>query len=174
MKKSNFYVYIHVKPNNGEIFYVGKGKGDRAYSKHKRNNFWKSVVNKYGFDTFIIENNLTEDEAFELEVKYIKRIGRRDEEVGTLVNMTDGGEGNAGLKFSEEHKRKISESKIGKKRSEETKKKISKSHTGKKRSEETKKKMSETRKGRKFSEEHKQKLSESQRKRWAVRKAKGM
>lgn len=39
MKKNNFYVYIHVKPHNGEIFYVGKGKGKRAYYKHSRNKF---------------------------------------------------------------------------------------------------------------------------------------
>lgn len=113
MKESNCYVYIHVKPGNGEIFYVGKGKGNRAYSKHNRSNFWQRTVNKYGLDVFIIENNLTEEEAFELEIKYIKSIGRRDLGTGTLVNMSDGGEGNAGHQFSEETKLKISVAKKG-------------------------------------------------------------
>lgn len=37
-----------------------------------------------------------------------------------LLNLTDGGETNKGIKFTEEHKRKISESNKGKKRSIET------------------------------------------------------
>lgn len=31
--KDNFYVYIHVRHDNMEPFYVGKGRGDRAYRK---------------------------------------------------------------------------------------------------------------------------------------------
>lgn len=204
MKKNNFYVYIHVKPNNGEIFYVGKGRGKRAYEQHKnrRSKFWKRVVNKYGLDVFILENNLTEDEAFELEKKYIKRIGRRDLNTGTLVNMTDGGEGAAG--HSEETIRKISEGNKGKKMSDEARRKISeamkgnkhtkgmkhsdktrqkmseaakgnkygKGNKGKKHSEETRRKISEANKRRIISEETRMKLSEAAKKWWADRKAK--
>lgn len=54
-----------------------------------------------------------------------------------------------GKKFTEEHKRKISESEKGKIVSEETRKKISKSKKGQK----------GPNKGKKFSEEHKLKLS---------------
>ena len=66
---------------------------------------------------------------------------------------------------SEEHKRKISESKKGKHPSEEHKRKISEAMKGKhwKLSEETKKKISEARKGKhwKLSEETKKKISEA-------------
>lgn len=188
--KSNFYVYIHVKPNDGEIFYVGKGKGYRVYSKHGRNKFWKNIVNKYGLDIFILENNLTEEEAFELEEKYIESIGRRDLNTGTLVNMTNGGEGMMGRKLSEEHRQKISETLTGHRHPEETRQKISKARTGRKLSEEHKCKISEAAKKRSTSEEYRRKLSEAAKKRnteeyrrkqsealkkyWADRKAKEM
>jgi len=83
-----------------------------------------------------------------------------------------------GFKFSEEHKRKISQNSariwLGKHLSPETKKKISlarkgkgisnqwgKMNKGKIRTLEMKKRYSETKKGIKFSEEHKRKLSEA-------------
>ena len=53
-----------------------------------------------------------------------------------------------GQKFTEEHKRKLSESHMGKVFSEETRKKISEALKGKTVSEETRKKMSESAKKR--------------------------
>lgn len=73
-----------------------------------------------------------------------------------------------GKKFSEEHKRKLSEAhkgkhscNKGKKLSEETKIKISEALKGIKPSDETRKKLSEARKGKKLSEETKKKMSEA-------------
>lgn len=76
-----------------------------------------------------------------------------------------------GKKFSEEHRRKLSESHKGKKLSEEHRRKIGESNKGKKHphSEETKKQISEIKKanptrpwlGKTFSEEHRRKISES-------------
>ena len=70
--------------------------------------------------------------------------------------------------FSEETRKKMSESKKGKKLSEEHRKKISESRKGenhpmygKKHSEETRKKMSESHKGHTVSEETRKKISES-------------
>jgi len=70
--------------------------------------------------------------------------------------------GKKGIKFSEEHKRKLSEAHKGKKFSEETKRKMSEAKKGRKRSEETKRKISETMQGRKHSEERKRRSSEGQ------------
>ena len=70
-------------------------------------------------------------------------------------------ESHKGKIVSKETGRKISDAKKGKKHSEEAKKKISKSHKGKHLSEETKKKLSEANKGKKLSEETKKKMSES-------------
>lgn len=68
-----------------------------------------------------------------------------------------------GMRFSEEHKRKIGEARRGKRHSEETKQKIAESLSGRTLSEEHRRKVSEALKGRSFSEEHRRKISESQR-----------
>lgn len=194
MKKENndYYVYFHIKLNEGEIFYVGKGRNNRAYTKVGRSVFWHNIVKKYDYDILIIDDNLTEEEAFELEKKYIESIGRRDLGMGTLVNLSDGGEGPTGYRHTEEIKNKLSEMKAGKERpkhSEETKNKLSEINKGKKLSEEHKRKISEANKGKKhteealrkiseaskgriYSEEHKRNISESIKKWHADRKAK--
>lgn len=63
--------------------------------------------------------------------------------------------------FSEETRRKISESKKGKHHSEESKRKMSESHKGKIASEETRKKIGDISRGRRHSEETKRKISNS-------------
>jgi hypothetical protein len=55
--------------------------------------------------------------------------------------------------FSEEHRRKIRESKLGKPRDEQTKEKLRKAHTGKKHSPETREKISKSNLGKKMSPE---------------------
>ena len=167
-----FYVYEHIRLDNMTCFYIGKGKGDRI-DVLTRNKHHDNISNKHGHVAVIIKDNLTEEEAFELERDiieyYVFTLGygidikgyRNIENNEFLTNMTFGGEGVSGIKRSEEHKKKISEANKGRKRSEETRKKISKGNKGKKQSEEAKRKMSEAKKGRKHSEESKQKISES-------------
>lgn len=154
--ENKYYVYAHINPVKQEIFYIGKGKGRRAFDKNDRNKHWHNTVNKYcGFQVEILESNLIEEEAFEREKFYINFIGRYK-----LVNMTDGGEGASGNIQTEEVRKKISEFQKGKKPSEETRKKLSESKKGKKRSEETKLKMSESAKGKIFSKETKIKIGD--------------
>jgi hypothetical protein len=84
-----------------------------------------------------------------------------------LANLTDGGDGPHGYKYTEEQKLKMSLCRTGRKHSEETKRKISIAQIGvprKKASEETRKKMREAHKGRaprQVSDETKKKLSEN-------------
>ena len=111
-----YYIYLHVKLCSGEPFYIGKGTLARAYRKVGRSLFWNKIANKHGFDVFILENNLTEQESFEREHYWINRIGRRDLNKGTLVNLTNGGEGASGCVQSEESKNKKSLSLKGIKR----------------------------------------------------------
>ena len=131
--KMEYYVYLHIKETTGEPFYVGKGKGIRIDRKFGRSDIWNRIVNKYGYDKIMLEEGLTEEESFEREIYWINRIGRRDLGTGTLVNFTDGGEGNSNTIFSEERKRRISEGKKNSSyvHSEETKKKMSESRKGK-------------------------------------------
>jgi hypothetical protein len=115
---NKFYVYAHINPLKNQIFYIGKGHGKRAFSKHSRNRWWCFTVKKYGFIVNILEEGLTEAEAFEREKFYIGKIGRRDLSKGPLVNLSDGGEsGSSGStwKMTEEVKKRVSERQKGEK-----------------------------------------------------------
>lgn len=82
------YVYAHQRKDNGRCFYIGKGKGDRAFDTQKRNEHWKRVVNKYGFNTVILVDNISDEKALELEKSFIEQIGLEN-----LTNMQEGGQG---------------------------------------------------------------------------------
>lgn len=118
LKLNKFYVYEHLKPNTGEVFYVGKGCANRAYQNRSRNNHWTNIVNKYGLEVNIIYNNLTNKEASQKEIDLIDFYG-----LDNLCNMTRGGDGCVSLK--QESKDKISNSLKGKIQSQETKDKRS-------------------------------------------------
>lgn len=99
-----YYVYRHRRLDTGKIFYIGLGSSknyERAYSKI-RTNWWKKVVNKYGYSVEILAYNLFKEEACELEIFLISLYGRRNLGTGCLVNMTDGGDGTPGRKDSKE------------------------------------------------------------------------
>jgi hypothetical protein len=145
-------LYRHIRLDKNQPFYIGIGKTEkRAYEKIKRNQFWHNIVAKTDYEIEILFDNLTWDEAGEKEKEFIKLYGKRDDNTGTLVNITDGGGGILGVRHNEESKRKISESsknRIRKPVSIETKEKIRQTLTGRvgsnkgfKHSEETKLKL---------------------------------
>ena len=111
-----YYVYLHKRKGTNKVFYVGKGTKsksgvNRIESSKNRNNWWQHIVEKDGgFDYEIYSDNLTEDDAFELETKLINEIG-----IENLVNISEGGMGGdtlshhpnleeIGKKISEHHK----------------------------------------------------------------------
>ena len=120
MTMNNNIIYFHINNVTGEVFYVGIGKEKRSKSKKNRNKHWHNIVKKYDYDIMIEESGLTWDQASELEKYWIKRIGRKDLGLGTLVNMTDGGDGRLGIKHSDETKNKIRNKLIGYKQSQES------------------------------------------------------
>lgn len=103
-----YYVYAYLR-ENGTPYYIGKGKGNRAWGRHQKH----IPVPKEKSRIIILYSNLSESEAFDLEIKNIKFYGRKNNNTGILINRTDGGEGSSGLVLSEESKRKISESTKG-------------------------------------------------------------
>lgn len=156
------YIYLHIKETTGEPFYVGKGKNNRFKTFNNRNKHWHNIVNKHGFDIIFLETNLTEQEAFEKEIYWINRIGRKDLGLGPLVNFTNGGEGTSGRPMNKNTKEKLRNANLGKVTSEETKLKLSISlkgrpspmkgkiskNAGKELSQETKNKISNSLKGK--------------------------
>jgi hypothetical protein len=119
-----FYTYMWLR-EDGTPYYVGKGSyKSRAYEGHKVGNRTQYAPDKA---FVLIQEFPTEEDAFEAEKFLISYYGRKDLGVGILRNQTNGGEGATGTSeghrkqaaalkgrpFSEEHKRKISESKKG-------------------------------------------------------------
>jgi len=101
-EERKYYVYMYLR-TNGTPYYVGKGTGDRAYSKNRKFKPPKDLSRI----TFHAQN-LTEEEAFAIEIELIQKYGRVDNDTGILRNLTDGGEGISGWIPSEEHIAKLS------------------------------------------------------------------
>jgi len=99
-----YYIYLHIKSTNGEPFYVGKGKDKRCSVENNRSLHWNNIVSKYDYDVLFLEENISEEEALEKEIYWIKRIGRKDLNNGLLVNFTDGGEGSSGRPMNQNTK----------------------------------------------------------------------
>jgi hypothetical protein len=71
-KPSGNYVYAHLDPA-GEIFYVGKGAGRRAWSE-ERHPLWHRYIQKHlggKYKVQILQDNLSSDESEELEAAWI-------------------------------------------------------------------------------------------------------
>ena len=148
-----YYTYAYLR-EDGTPYYIGKGKGDRAYKKGSRV-FAPPPKNRI----IKLKQNLTEEEAFKHEIYMIVVLGRKDLGTGILHNKTDGGDGVSGSIRSEETRRKISESMKGKPLSKEHRRNLSKSKKGI--PQEHTKKLNELKKGKPISKEHRRKISES-------------
>ena len=181
-KDKIFYTYGYMS-KQGNIYYIGKGKGGRFYEKkHGRVQiptdrsrivfFRKDSLRMYAEPQLMLER-----EALDREIELIKHYGRKDLNEGHLLNLTDGGEGVSGMKHTEETKKKISESGKGEKNpmfgislipwnkgktgiySPEVLKKISEASTGRIKSKETREKIRKAHLGTKRTEETKKKMS---------------
>ena len=114
--KSIFYVYLYLDPVDLQPFYVGKGKGKRAWQHLKFKghthflNKVRRIQEELGIDPVVViyQDNLLEQDAFELENELIKFYGRENNSTGCLCNLTDGGEGTSGHVVSEEERKKRS------------------------------------------------------------------
>lgn len=154
----SFYVYRYIRTDKNTPFYVGKGKGDRAFvSRGKRRNiYFNNITQKTSFYVEIILDNLSELQAFEKEIEFItlyKSLGYCE------ANLTNGGLGHSGYRKSEETKLKLSKSL--KKMSEESKRRRRESLIGRPVSEATRKKLSEKNKNKKLTQECKDKISKA-------------
>ena len=145
MSLNEFYTYAFLRLD-GTPYYIGKGKGNRAFRKRRGFNTPKDTSR-----ILILKKDLTEEDAFKHEIYMIALYGRKELGTGILHNRTNGGDGPSGLIQSEESRKKISEAFKGEKNP----------NFGKPPSEETRRKISRIKKGVPVSKEHKRKLSEA-------------
>ena len=167
-----YYTYIWLREGDYTPYYVGKGKGRRAFDNNSH-----YVKRPTDYSRIILLYANTEQEAFDKEKELITQFGRKDIGTGCLRNFTCGGDGapapsaetrkrmglaNIGsahhaMPHTPEAKARMSASRkgigIGRTHSEETRKKLS--NAAQARSEETRQRMS----GREVSEETRSRIS---------------
>jgi len=141
----NSYVYLFCDVD-GTPIYVGKGTKKRWQRHYTSDTHLGRLLKKRCREGMIlnpiISSYMTPEDAISLEKVLIKFFGRADQRTGTLLNLTDGGEGAVNM-------------------SDETKKKLSIIAKGRVWSETSRAKLSESCKGRVFTPEHRLKLKQA-------------
>lgn len=107
------YVYVHRRADDGSVFYVGKGTKrsrdtedcfDRAYCTKSRNKWWRNVKEKHGLVVEVVAMFNNDADSRDFEVCLIGEYGRKN-----LVNLTDSGDGCAGIVVSKTTREKLSD-----------------------------------------------------------------
>ena len=147
MIEAKYYVYEWYIEDTNEIFYVGKGTGNRVTSMKNRNSYFKNIRKKYKCNYRILKYFKNENDAYNYELKRgleLKEIGQAkacyvlgnfkkfiDDSVLEKMKKTafkkERTPWNKGKKMSIEYKEKCRKRTLGTKQSEETKKKRSNS-----------------------------------------------
>ena len=171
MKEKKWCVYCHTNKANGKK-YIGitSKTPNRRWGKegiYYKTQFFYRAIQKYGWDNFeheILYKELKEQDAKNKEIELIKKYNTKNREYG--YNLTDGGDGNAGIIISEETRDNLRKSHLGQVawnsgmkgcykmpesarishlknwKSDEYRKRQTLAHLGNKQSEETKRKIS--------------------------------
>lgn len=164
-----FTVYKHISPNGKQYVGITSVNVETRWNNgnnYRNNPYFTNAIKKYGWDNFehiILHENLSKEQACEIEKELIKELDLTDPNKG--YNLTFGGEHG---KMSEQTKKKISNSLKGNQfrrgipHTKETIQKMKEIRAGKnphKWTDESRKKLSNSKKGVKASQETKEKLS---------------
>ena len=112
---NNYYIYGYIRLDTNTYFYIGKGKGNRCKRIDIRSLHFKNIIKSTECALEILYDNLTEEEAFELEIKTIEDLvfnegysiefdkdSDKNKYGYHLVNCTYGGEVISGYKHTVE------------------------------------------------------------------------
>lgn len=112
-EEKKWCVYCHTNKINGKK-YIGitKNKPEYRWGKNgnsyiRRNQYFGNAIKKYGWNKFehkIIKENISEKQAKQMEIELISKYNTKDKQFG--YNLTIGGEGTIGYKWSKEQRNK--------------------------------------------------------------------
>ena len=114
--ENNYCAYFYLRQDKTP-YYVGMGRKQRPFAKHAHRQDKGDFKPDNNDLILIVLKNLSQEEAFELEIKYIAEYGRKSDG-GILINLTEGGQG---AKHNEETKKKLSKIMRGRKNPEHSK-----------------------------------------------------
>ena len=165
-----YYVYAIVDPRTNLPFYIGKGKNSRCFDhlntrargENKAKDARIDQIRLAGFEPEIkfVQQNLSEEQAYDLEIAEINKWGRRCvREDGLLLNLTAGGEGRTNVVVGDQTRAKLSKASKGRVMSAEHKQKISDALKGKKKPPEHSERMRELHAGKTISAEQRAQIS---------------
>jgi len=154
--EQNFFVYVDYREDDGRPFYVGKGLEKRV-KKERRNHLHTNIKNKHGIIRKVVFESRNEQEAFDKEVQLIGELQTYVHYGNGGANLTLGGEGGSGYKYTKEQSEKLSESSKKMWEDPEQRKKISESIKKAWEDPEAKKKLSESIKKKWEDPEHRNK-----------------
>jgi len=173
--EQKFFVYVDYREDDGKPFYVGKGT-ERRVQDLERNVVHTRIKNKHGIIRKIVLETHSEQESFEKEIQLIGELQTYVHYGKGGANLTLGGEGGSGYKFTEEQRKKIWDNPEHKEKMSEVRKKLwedpefrkkrNESHRKTWEDPEFKEKMGENSKKLWEDPEHKKLISDSMKKTW--------
>lgn len=104
-KENKYYLYRHIRLDKNEPFYIGIGTKEyknpktheleyrRAFRKYNRSKHWTNIIKLTAYKVEILFESNDYNIIKNKEIEFIKLYGRKDLDLGTLVNFTDGGDG---------------------------------------------------------------------------------
>lgn len=157
-----YYVYIWYIEDSNDVFYVGKGSGNRVTSMKDRNPHFRHIRKKFKCNYKIVKYFDNEDDAYDYELKLGLEYKAKGQAWCCYVL------GNAGKFISSKTKKKIAKTLTGntpwnkgKKMTESQKDKLRAAHLGKKQSLESRKRRSASLMGHSVSKDARRRISES-------------
>lgn len=89
--RNKYYVYEWYNVETNEVFYVGKGNGDRYKNLSRRSIRFREYYSTHDCSVRKVHENLSEEDAFKQEKLLIRYY--RESTNFPLTNVTDGGDG---------------------------------------------------------------------------------